>query len=411
MFQALKIRDFRLLWAGGTISNLGSWLLVLAVPANIFLITKSLAATGITLAAEYAPQLFLGPVAGVLTDRWNRRRVMIWSNLGRGVIVGAMLFALAPGRYWIFYVALVAESCGTALAVPAVRARIPALVGTGPLLNSANSLNSFSDGAVRLIGGPLGGILFAVLGIRELIVADAVSYLVAAGAIMMTARESGQESTKRGPGVGQIIRDLRQGLGILLRERSARALLPVSVIYLAANASLSSVIVAFGIKQLGGTRPTGFVFSALGVGFLVGAPILRITLDRISARYLLFGSLAATAASYLALFHSMSLYSALPAAVAVGMFGSMSLVIPQTTVQRVIPNEALGRISSVFLTGEAAATLLGALAGPLLAESFQLYGLAAVASLATAAAALLTVILVPSRLPVALTEVSPTGSA
>ena len=197
MLQALRIRDFRLLWGAGTISYLGSWLLVLAVPAHILLATKSLAATGLTLAAEYAPQLLLGPVAGILTDRWNRRQIMIWSNLGRAVTVAAMLSALGPGRYWIFYAALAAESSGTALAVPALRARIPAIVGTGPRLSSANSLNSFSDGAVRLIGGPIGGVLFAALGIRVLIVADALSYLAAAGAIMMTAREASREPAVR----------------------------------------------------------------------------------------------------------------------------------------------------------------------------------------------------------------------
>jgi predicted MFS family arabinose efflux permease len=395
MFQALRIRDFRLLWGGGAISYLGSWLLVLAVPAHIFLATRSLAATGLTLAAQYLPLLLLGPVAGVLTDRWNRRWILITTNLSSAVVVAAMLLGLGPGRYWIFYVALVAESCGTALAVPALRARVPAIVGTGPLLNSANSLNSFSNGAIRLIGGPIGGILFAALGIEVLIIADALSYLVAAGAIMMTAGEARQRP--RRSSVQDIITDLRNGLGILLRERSARGLLPVSVIFLAANASLSAVVVAFGIRQLGGSRPTGFLFAALGVGFLVGAPILKITLDRFPAKYLLFVTLAATAASYLFLFHSTSLYTALPAAVANGMFGSMSLVIPQTIVQRVIPNEALGRISAVFLTGEAAATLAGALAGPLLAQSIQLHGLATVASLTTAVGAVLTVILVPAR--------------
>jgi MFS family permease len=411
MFQALRIRDFRLLWAGGTISYLGSWLLVLAVPAHIFLVTRSLAATGLTLAAEYLPLLLLGPVAGVLTDRWNRRWTLIATNLFRAVAVAAMLLALGPGRNWIFYVALIAESSGTALAVPALRARTPAIVGTGPLLNSANSLNAFTNGAVRLIGGPAGGILFAAFGIRVLIIADVLSYVVAAVAIMLTAPETGREAAARQPGVQAILRDLREGLGILLREPSARVLLPVSVIFLTANASLTSVIVAFGVKELGGSRPTGFLFAALGVGFLAGAPILRITMDRFSARYLLFLTLAATAASYLLLFHSSSLNTALPAAVAVGLFGSMSLVVPQTTVQRVIPNEALGRISAVFLTGEAAATLAGALAGPLLAQNIQLHGLAAVASVATAAGAVLAVILMPSRPPAVLTQVSQTGSA
>jgi predicted MFS family arabinose efflux permease len=79
------------------------------------------------------------------------------------------------------------------------------------------------------------------------------------------------------------------------------------------------------------------------------------------------------------------------------MFGSMSLVIPQTAVQRVIPNAALGRVSAVFLTGEAAATLLGAAAGPFLAQAAGLDGVAIIASLVTLGAAALTAILVPGR--------------
>jgi len=394
MLQALRIRDFRLLWVGGTISYLGSWLLVLAVPAHIFLVTNSLAATGLTLAAEYLPLVLLGPVAGVLTDRWDRRRLLITTNLFRAFAVAAMLLALAPARYWIFYAALIAESSGTALAVPALQARTPAIVGTGTALNSANSLNAVSSGVVRLIGGPLGGIMFAAFGIRVLIAADALSYLVAATTIMMTGRERHQ-SRDSGSNIRVVLRELRDGLRVLLREPAARALLPIWVIFLTANASLSAVIVAFGIRQLGGSRATGFVFAALGAGFLAGAPLLKITLDRFCARYPLFLTLAATAGSYALLFHSSSLMTALPSAVAVGLFGSMSLAISQTTVQRVIPNAALGRVSAVFLTGEAAATLAGALAGPMLAQTIHLAGLAATASLTTALAALLTIILMP----------------
>jgi hypothetical protein len=72
------------------------------------------------------------------------------------------------------------------------------------------------------------------------------------------------------------------------------------------------------------------------------------------------------------------------------MFGSMSEVIPQTAMQRVIPNAVLGRISAVFLTGEAAVGLVGAVAGLFLAQALHLAGLAAVASLVTLAAAALT---------------------
>jgi predicted MFS family arabinose efflux permease len=77
------------------------------------------------------------------------------------------------------------------------------------------------------------------------------------------------------------------------------------------------------------------------------------------------------------------------------MFGSMSLVVPQTAVPRVIPNEALGRVNALFLAGQAAATLAGALAGPFVAQSAGLAGLAAAASLVTFGAAVLARLTVP----------------
>jgi predicted MFS family arabinose efflux permease len=399
MFLALRIRDFRFLWLGGTISSLGSWLLVLAVPAHVFLVTNSLAATGLTLAAEYLPLFLLGPVAGVLTDRRDRRQLIFSADVFRALVVAAMLLALGTGRYWIFYLALAAESCGTALASPAVAARTPAIVGTGVALTSANSLNALSDGAVRLIGGPLGGVLFAAFGIKVLILADVASYLVAAIAIRLTSRDDRGELAVRGKTIRSVFNDMSAGFCALAREPVARALLPVSVLFLLANASLSAVIVAFGIDRLGGSRSTGLLFAALGFGFLVGAPVLRLTLDRFAARFLLFASLAATAAGYWLLFRSSSLIAALPAAVAVGLFGSMSLVVPETAVQRVVRNEVLGRISAVFVTGEAAATLVGAIVGPVLAGAIGLSGLALCASALTVATAVLAVVFVPRTGP------------
>src|ERR1022692_1051257 len=135
MFQALRIRDFRLLWGGGIVSSLGSWLLILAIPAHVFLATGSLRDTGLTLAAEYLPRLLLGPVAGVLADRWDRRRLMIATSLFQAGAVATMLLGTTPGRYWVLYVALIAESGGGVLYGPAMQARRPAIVGTATPLS------------------------------------------------------------------------------------------------------------------------------------------------------------------------------------------------------------------------------------------------------------------------------------
>ena len=396
MLQALRIRDFRLLWAGGLISSLGSWLLTLAIPTHIFLVTGSLRATGLTLAAEYLPLLVLGPVAGVFADRWDRRRLLVGTNLFCAGAVAVMLLGTAPGRYWVLYVALVAENAGVVLNTPAWQARTPAIVGTGSLLSSANALNSVSSGTVRLIGGPLGGVLLAVWGARWLIGIDAATYLLSAAAMFMTSATA-REQENREPGdreqenrerttVAAVARDLAAGVRVLRRQPVARALLLVTVVFLAANASLSAVLIPFGIQRLGGSEHTGFLLAGLGIGFLLGAPVIRVLLDRVQPGPLLAATLAATAAAFFALFTSSSLATALPAAAAVGAFGSMSLVVPQTAMQRLIPNALLGRIGAVFLTGEAAATLGGAAAGPVLAQAAGLTATAAVASLVTLAA-------------------------
>lgn len=408
MLRALQIRDFRLLWAGSLVSSLGSWLLTIAIPAHVLLATGSLRATGLTLAAEYLPLLILGPVAGVVADRCDRRRLLITASLCCAGAVAMMLLGASPGRYWVLYLALIAENSGTVLSGPALQAMTPTVVGTGPLLSSANSLTSASGGIVRLVGGPLGAILLAACGIRTLIVADSLSYVMAAIAMILTSRSSHRLAVRRAEGTAaarHLASDLRHGARALRSQPAAWPLLPVTVIYLAANASLSALLIPLGIERLGGGERTGLLLSCLGVGFLLGAPAIRVLIDRIQPRNLLTVTLAVTACGYFVLFSSVSLATALPAAVIIGAFGSMSLVVPQTTMQRLIPAAVLGRVSALFLTGEAAATLAGAVAGPFLAQAAGTAGasgletVAAVASLLTIGAAALARLTVP-RMPV-----------
>ncbi|XVS68013.1 MFS transporter [Actinosynnema sp. CA-299493] len=362
MLTALRVRDFRLLWAARTVSVFGTWLLVVAVPAHVFHLTGSLMAAGAALAAEFLPPLLFGPVAGVLVDRWDRRRAMVAAEVLRAAAVTLLLFARDPGDLWLVYVALVVESTGTVVFRPAAQAHTPVVVGTGTALSGANALNSLTDGVARLVGAPLGGALTALVGFPALVAADAASYLVAAGLIAATARGGGRD---RGPGVRE---ELREGLAFLRSARTAKALLVVSTAFLAANASLSALLVPFGMTTLGGAGPVGVVMSALGAGFLLGAPATRVLVDRLRSGPLLASALVATSAGFALLFSSTSLPAALPAAALVGLSGSAVLVVTQTVLQRVTPTAVLGRVGAVLFTGEAAATVVGALAGPALAE-------------------------------------------
>jgi MFS family permease len=371
------MRDFRFLWGGRAISLLGSWLLVVAVPAHVYALTGSVFATGLTLAAEYLPALLLGPVAGVLVDRWDRRRVMIVADLFRAGAVAGM-FVGAPAA---IYVAVVAESVGAVLFRPAAQAHVPAVVGTGSALASANSWNAATDGLVRLVGPPLGGVLLAWAGFEVLVALDVASCLVSAAAIALTR------------GRPKVVSERRKA-GAIKGVKLARVLLPLSGVFLAANAALSALLVPFGVRVLGGSAQVGLVLSALGAGFLGGA-VLVSWLDRVQLRIVLAAAQFTTAVGFAVLFSARELSTAIVAAVVIGVFGSVTLVAPLTALQRVADNGQLGRISAVFLVVEAAATLVGAIAGPWLAESVSLHFAAMVAAAVTAGGALVGAVTVP----------------
>lgn len=368
------MRDFRFLWSGRAVSLLGSWLLVVAVPAHMYAVTGSVFATGATLAAEYLPVLVLSPIAGVLVDRWDRRQVMIAADLFRATAVAAMLI----GTPTAIYLAVVAESVGALVFRPAAQAHVPAVVGPDRLA-AANSWNATTDGVVRLVGPPLGGVLFAWAGFEMVIALDVASYLISAAAIAFTAsrpitRTPSQSTTKT--------------------PQLVRRLLPLTGVFLAANAALSALLVPYGMTNLGDSAQVGTVLSALGIGFLGGAVLVR-WLDRIQLRTVLATAQLATAGGFVLLFSANDLTSAMVAAAVIGMFGSVTVVAPQTAVQRTVENNRLGRISAIFLTVEAAATLTGAIAGPWLAESVSLHFAAMTAAAITAASALVGAVTVP----------------
>lgn len=387
MLRALRIRDFRLLWGARGVSSLGSWLLMIAVPAHVFLLTGSTWATGLTVAAEYLPLVVLGPWAGAAADRWDRRRLMMAMDLLRAIAVLLLLFAHSRDTVWVAYLSLAAESAGTALFNPAAQAHTPAVVGTGTSLSSANSLNAVTDGTVRLVGGPLGALLFAVAGFDVLVVADGATYLASAVAIVMT-RPRLHPPNSTAVNVRSWAADLTEGFRALYGEPLCRALLPIRTVFLLANASLTAILIPFGLRTLGGSEQLGFVLSALGVGFLLGAPLARLFTDHTQPKYVLSAGLATTALAYLVLFHSSSLDTALAAAVVLGVAGPIELVMPLTLVQRMLPRPVLGRVSAVFLTGEALATLLGALLGSTLAQSTSIGVASAVAAAVTLATGL-----------------------
>jgi predicted MFS family arabinose efflux permease len=358
MIATLGHRDFRLLWSGQLLSSLGSWLLFVAVPYRVFQLTGSPVATGLTFVAG-VPATLLGPLAGVLVDRWDRRRTMLAADVGRAAAILPLLLVRQADQLWVVYAALVAESLLAQVFDPAAQALVPALLGRGRELTSANALLSVVAAVSRLLGASLGGAAFAAWGLQTVVLVDSGTYLASAASLaLLRWRPVGASC---GAGAAP---DLLGGLRHLTRSRPLRGLLAVTVAFVAANGAYTALLVPdvrFRLHAAAGAL--GLLLAATGAGFLVGAPAGRALLHRIGARPAMGLSLLGTGLAFLVWFETDRLGIAVAAAVAAGACAVTFLVGRRTQVQRLTPDRLLGRVSAAFLATEAAASLAGAALG------------------------------------------------
>jgi MFS transporter len=167
---------FRRLWAAATVDAFGTWLLVTAVPVEVFARTGSPASTGLALAVEAGPALLLGPWAGTVADRLPRARVLLGADLAAAAGVALML---VPGVRYL-YLGVAAESVAVCFIAPAVQASVPLVA---PDLAAANGALAVSQSTWRVLGPLIGAAAAAAGRFPVVVAADALSYLTAAAIV------------------------------------------------------------------------------------------------------------------------------------------------------------------------------------------------------------------------------------
>ncbi|HEX2809201.1 MAG TPA: MFS transporter, partial [Kineosporiaceae bacterium] len=344
--------DFRRLWLGQLASSLGTWLLVVAVPLHVFDLTGSTMATGIAFAAETLPAVLLGPVAGVLVDRLDRRRLMIGVDVVRALAVLSMLAADSPERLWLIYAALLIENGAGQLFRPARLSIVPALIGPDVRPSAANAMFAVIDGLVRLIGSVAGGLLYLTVGFSGLVLTDAASYLVsAAGCYLVRHRALRSGRTDPASGLTSGPAELRAGLLHLRQSSPLRGMLLVTATFYLANGAITALLVPFARIELRiDASRFGYLLAALGCGYLLGAPVARWAIEQFSTRWAVISSVPLLAACYLVAFEPASYPLTLVAFAVSGAPAVVLLVAVQTDCQSRTPDALLGRVTSAFLT-------------------------------------------------------------
>ena len=179
MLALLWRRNFGLLWWGGLISMLGDWMLMIGLPIYVFQLSNSTLATGLVLITQVVPRILLGSLAGVLVDRWDRKRTMVIANILLAIGLLPLLLVQSQGQLWIVYIVTFIQSIIRQFFGPAEGALLPTLVGEEDLLQ-ANALNAMNNNLARLLGPPLGGFAAALLGLSAFALVDALTFVVAA---------------------------------------------------------------------------------------------------------------------------------------------------------------------------------------------------------------------------------------
>jgi MFS family permease len=178
----LRRRDFGLLWAGGLSSETGDWFLLVGLPYWVLRETGSSLVTATVFLVGLLPGLVVGPLAGVLVDRWDRRRTLVAVSLAEAAFLLPLLAVDGRDRLWIVYLVIAVEATLAQLNDPARNALVPTLV-PGDDLVGANALIGLNANLARLAGSPLGGILVEVAGLPGLVIGDAASFLLGAALI------------------------------------------------------------------------------------------------------------------------------------------------------------------------------------------------------------------------------------
>ncbi len=184
-------RNYRFLWLGSVVSQFGDWFNLIASAALIANLTDSGAALSFLFLARFLPLFLFSPLAGVLADRYNRRHVMIASDLLRALTVLGLLLVREADDVWLLYVLTVTQFALSSLFVPA-RTAVMANVVRQEQLVAANALDSLTWSTMLAFGALLGGIVAAVFGVTEAFIMDAGTFLLSAffiGRISLPPRE------------------------------------------------------------------------------------------------------------------------------------------------------------------------------------------------------------------------------
>lgn len=371
---------FRRLWLSHVVSTFGDSITALALLLTAQRLTGSTAAVATTAIAIALPQLLFGLVSGVLVDRWDRRRIMVFSDLVRaGLVLGFIAITSADLMWLLYVIAFVQATVGT-LDNPARAAVLPQIVrdstdeseqGAGSNLLAANSFFQSSAIVSGVLGTATAGVVAGLTStMTALFALDAVTYLVSSTLVAKlvldkTVRRKTREAANR------IWSELRSGLRLVTSSRSLRTVLVGAGVVMLGLGAVNVLMVPFIVDELAVPETWFGLLEAAQVSSMVLAGLLVAAMGkRLRPGVLLPVGLTGIAVFVAAMSLASNVWHLIGLLFAVGWFVSPTQGAVSAIIQSEVPSVSLGRVSSslgtVVTTAQVVSMALAGVAAELL---------------------------------------------
>jgi MFS family permease len=272
-------RGFRQLWLGQVVSQLGDWFDTIAVMTLVLNLTGSGRDVGLIMVARFLPSVVVGPLSGVVADRFNRRTIMIVSDVLRAVVVLGFLFVRRPDQMWLIYALTVLQLTFSTFFEPAKSAAIPSIVAERELV-SANAIASVTWSVMLTLGAVAGGIVTGWFGTDAAFIVDSATYLVSAALIWKVRfpARAPREKTRLTLLKALGIADMLEGVRYVRTRPRVLALLAVKPAW-GLGGGILALLAVFGEKifPIGQNAATGIgvLYAARGIGTALGPVFAR----------------------------------------------------------------------------------------------------------------------------------------
>jgi MFS family permease len=350
MASLLRNRDFRLLWAGQTISRAGTEVSVLALPLiAIQILDATTFEVGSLTAVETLPFLLVGLPAGAWVDRMRRRRVLIAADVGRLVALGSIPIASATASITLAQLYVVAFVTGvfTVFFDVAYQSYLPELV-TRDQLVEGNAKLAASESTAHVAGPGIGGALIGWVGASTAVVADALSY--AASFVCLVAIRTPPEEPEQAAVRTSLVSDIREGLRFVWRESRIRAVAFCTATSNLFSGVMMAVVLLLMTRVLGFSGgKIGFVFAVSGLGAVVGSVIAPWLSRKVGVGLAIVLSIAICGLSPFLIAGATGSLAAAMIAIGFGLFGLTSVAynINQVSVRQALcPRRLQGRMNA-----------------------------------------------------------------